>query len=511
MAKKIIRNIPLNRVEGDLEIRVEINDGVVTDAWSSGTMFRGFERILVGRGALDGLVITPRICGLCNLCHLTAASRALDQISGVSVPGNAVRVRNLVQMTEHIQSDIRHGFLMFLPDFTNPVYKDHPLYEEAVRRFTPFKGETVVATLQETKKALEMVAILGGQWPHTSFMVPGGIVSLPSETDLLDCRQVLAQYRRWYETRVLGCSLERWQDVRSTADLEAWLEEKASQRESDLGFYVRFARAAGLHTFGKGCGNFISYGAFDLPEGTEVVSLHRGTKFVPAGFTSKDQVQMFDQGKVAEHVSHSWFEPYEGGKHPFEGETKPYATGHEGERYSWCKAPRYDGKPAETGPLAEMVIGEHPLIMDLTRKEGPSVFVRELARLIRPAEVMPAMETWLKELQSDGSDFYRSPGEIQDGEGFGFTEAARGALGHWVRIREGKIAHYQIITPTAWNGSPRDSNGVRGPWEEALVGTPVRDIDNPVELGHVIRSYDACLVCTVHSLHRGRSLGRIRI
>jgi Ni,Fe-hydrogenase I large subunit len=206
-------------------------------------------------------------------------------------------------------------------------------------------------------------------------------------------------------------------------------------------------------------------------------------------------------------VAYSWFEGYSGGRHPFEGETRPYATGQENVKYSWAKAPRYDGRPAETGPLAEMIVAGNPLFVDLLSpksstalfQSGPSVFTRQLARLVRPAEHIPAMETWLAETTGDAR-FYTPPGEIVEGAGFGLTQAARGALGHWVRIADGAIAHYQIITPTAWNASPRDTDGVRGPMEEALIATGVQDASNPVALGHVVRSFDPCLVCTVHTV-----------
>jgi hydrogenase large subunit len=187
--------------------------------------------------------------------------------------------------------------------------------------------------------------------------------------------------------------------------------------------------------------------------------------------------------------------------HPFEGETRPYATGQESSKYSWAKAPRFDGLPAETGPLAEMLVAGNPLFVDLVGRNGANAYLRELARLVRAAELIPAMETWLAETTGDAK-FYTPPGEIVAGHGFGLTQAARGALGHWVRIADGAIEHYQIITPTAWNASPRDSDGVRGPMEQALVGTPVRDESNPVELGHVVRSFDPCLVCTVHTVSK---------
>jgi uptake hydrogenase large subunit len=507
MSNSKIVKVPLNRVEGDLEIRTQIEDGIIVDAWSSGTMFRGFERILVGRGPLDGLVITPRICGICGTAHLTAAARALDAISNATLPPDAVRIRNLALMAEHIQSDIRHGFLMFTADFVNPAYKDNPLFEEAVRRYQPFKGETVIEVVRKTKKVLEIIAILGGQWPHSSYMVPGGVVSIPSAGDLMQCALLLKQYRNWYEERILGCKLERILEIQTGADMENWLEENDSHRNSELGFYIRYAREIGLDKIGKGHGTFLSFGSLDLPEGSRVIGPAEQPRLVPAGFARDTKVRGFDQEDVSEHVAYSWFEDYEGGRHPFRGETRPYATGQEGDKYSWAKAPRYDGRPAETGPLAEAVIAKQPMVVDLLRTGGTNVFLRELARLIRPTSLIPAMENWFKETSGDGK-FYEPPGEIEDGEGYGLTQAARGALGHWVKIKNGAIDHYQIITPTAWNASPRDSDGTRGPLEQALVGTKIADMDNPVEMGHVARSFDLCLVCTVHMVNGKRTIGR---
>ena len=152
-----------------------------------------------------------------------------------------------------------------------------------------------------------------------------------------------------------------------------------------------------------------------------------------------------------------------------------------------------------------MLVRRHPLFTDLVRAGGPNVLTRQLARLVRPTELIGAMELWLDEIAPDGSLYTRGP-KILTGQGVGLAEAARGALGHWVRIAEGRIKQYQIITPTAWNGSPRDAQGVRGPWEEALVGTPIKDPRNPVALGHVVRSFDPCLVCTVHAV---RGTGRV--
>lgn len=498
MNRKKLHVFPLNRVEGDLEVRLEFEKGIVTQAQCSGIMYRGFENILLGKGALDGLVITPRICGICTTAHLYAAAKALDMVAQVEVPDNAVRIRNSTLIAEHIQSDIRHAFLLFMADFTNPAYRNQPLFEEALRRYESLKGETVRAVVRETKKIVEIVAIWGGQWPHSSFMVPGGVVSLPGAYEASQSLFLVKNFRKWYEQRVLGCSLQRWLEIKSKSDLFAWLDASESHATSELGFYIRFAMEAGLNRLGRGYANFISFGLLEMPAQTQAQSLNGHTHFLPAGFSQNNVVQPLEQKQISEDVSHAWFEETSSGGHPSQSLTKPYATGAEGQKYSWAKAPRYAGQPAETGPLAEMLMAHNPLFSDLVQTEGASVFVRELARLTRTAQLIPLLETWLQETSQNKDVFFTDYQQIETGEGFGIIEASRGSLGHWLKIKDGKIAHYQIITPTAWNASPADSKGNRGPLEEALIGTEVKDLDNPVEIDHVIRSYDPCLVCTVH-------------
>ncbi len=189
--------------------------------------------------------------------------------------------------------------------------------------------------------------------------------------------------------------------------------------------------------------------------------------------------------------------------HPLEGSTQPNAD-KEG-AYSWAKSPRYDNNVVEVGPLARMIIDKDPLIVDLAENPGPSAYTRVLARLHETVRLIKQMGIWLKEIDPD-EPFYIKQTEIENAQGVGLTEAARGALGHWINIEDGMIKNYQVITPTAWNISPRDSNDVPGAIEQALIGTPVEDEKNPVEVSHVIRSYDPCLVCTVHVHHRDKHI-----
>lgn len=496
MAERRICDIPLNRVEGDLEIRIAVEEGRIVDAWSAGTLYRGFENMLAGRAALDALVITPRICGICSTTQLNAAARCLDAVAGVTPPDNGIRLRNVARLAENVQSDLRQAILMFMVDFANPAYAGQALFDAACTRYAPLQGSSAIEAIRESKRMVELIAIIGGQWPHSSFMVPGGVSYLPSVAELTTCRTLLGQVRRWYERQVLGCSLERWNAVATLDALDAWLEEAPQHAAGDLGWLLRLGRAFGLEGLGAGCGRFLSYGVADRPSDTAVPP---GAAFAP-GFARGGEVHAFDPDAVGEAIAASHYTGYEGLRLPREGLTRPVAPDSSSGRYSYAKAPRYAGEPAETGPLAEAVVAGEPLFADWVARCGADVLVRELARLSRPARLLPLMDTWLAELIARHGDPFISnvPTRIS-GEGMGLVNAARGALGHWARIERGHIVNYQIVTPTAWNGSPRDHLGRRGPWEEALLGTPIRDEANPVEAGHVIRSFDPCLVCTVHA------------
>ncbi len=499
---KIRKIIPMNRVEGDLEIQLDIQDGVVREAASIGTMYRGIENLMRGRSPMDSLVITPRICGICTTAHLSAAAKALDMACNAKVPDNGQRLRNITLMVEQLQNDIRHTFLLFMPDLIDSRYTNRPLYAEAFNRYQVLRGDTALQTVKETKKLLEIIAILGGQWPHSSFMVPGGVVSVPMASDIIHCRNILRNFRKWYEERILGGPLNDWRQIRSWNDLQAWLLQSPAHRDSDLGFFVRYGLDLGLDTLGGGHDTFISYGGPDLPGGSQAIPVEGNHLNSAAAVFTRGGVVPLDPDKISEDITCSYFQDEQPVRHPFQGQTIPCDADPDSGKYSWAKAPRYDGQPAETGALADMLVAGQPLFVEQVNAAGANVLIRELARLVRPINLLLAIDRWLAEMTECKSPFFEEYTKAVTARSYGLVPAPRGALGHWVTIENGVIANYQVITPTAWNASPKDGRGIRGPWEEAMVGTEIRNPDHPIEIEQIVRSFDPCLVCTVHAVKR---------
>ena len=495
----------MNRVEGDLEIKLELENNVVTDAWCVGTMFRGFEQIMLGREPNDALIISPRICGICSTSQLYAATSALEVAYQSPVAPNATRIRNLCLMTESVMSDARHTFLMFTPDFCNPVYRGDKLYAQMLELFEPpFKGRLARETIQYSKQILGIVIAFGGQWPHSTYMAPGGVTCALNKLKLAECLSVIESYIRWYEQSVLGCSSERWLSVDTASKFFEWLDETGSHSKGALGLFARFGRSIGLHKIGKGSANLLSSGSYYDPERWRPPYLDRSCLY-PAGFYNggTNQVEEFSHEHVSEHLRYSWFEDHGGGRHPWQSETKPdYRP--DSEAYSFAKATRYKNRVVQLGPLSDLVIAGDPLITSLFQQEGSNTWLRQFCRFHRPVSVLQQMRKTVSELiRYAGEPTFIKPTPVLDADGCGFINASRGSLGHWVKIRRGKIANYQVITPTSWNASPRDSEGRRGHWEESFIGLEIKDPSDPIELCHVVRSHDACLVCTVHFLKSG--------
>jgi len=506
MSRRIIQ-IELNRVEGDLDFQLALEDGKVVEARCIGSLYRGFEQILVGRRPKDALVITPRICGICGTAQLNATVLALEHAGRIPVPPAAIRIRNLCLMAETVQSDLRQSFLFFTADFCHPKYTHRPLYEKARAAFLPFQGWAHRGALEHSRHIVEIIALFGGQWPHSSYMLPGGVTTPASSRHVIDSLSILNKLTRWFEQAIIGTDLDAWLALASADEFFTWLAAKETHADSAIGLFTRISRDIGLHHLGFGTPHMLSYGAYDDPDDAETSPPYR-KRWSRAGFFNGDtgNVEPFEQAEITEHVRYSWFQPYAGGRHPFQGQTIPDYQPHS-DRYTWCKAPRYQDKVVQCGPLADAIIDGEPLIRSLYRAEDGNAWLRQFARLRRTARLLQKMRATLHELAARPNDPHMIPPldqEIPDGEGFGLVTAARGALGHWLQISDGAISRYQVVTPTAWNASPKDSEGRHGHWESSLIGLSVDDPDDPVEIGHIIRSHDPCLVCTVHLLDTGK-------
>ncbi len=519
-AYKELNISPVGRVEGDLDVKVYMENGVVTRAHTQAAMFRGFEQIMAGKDPQSGLIVTPRICGICGGSHLYCASSALDTAWKTTLPPNALLLRAIGQATETIQSIPRWFYAIFATDMANKKFANKPLYDEVVRRFSAYVGTSFQRGVTASGRPVEVYALFGGQWPHSSYMVPGGVMCAPTLKDITRATAIMNHFRNdWLESVWLGCSIDRYMQIKSWEDMLEWVDENESQRNSDLGLFIRASLEFGLDTFGQGVGKFVAYGTYlhkDLYNHPTVES-RQSAVISPGGFWDGKEFINLNHLDITEHVKHSWYADVNAA-HPWsEPLPTPLASQNLNEtdfngKYSWSKAPRYLGYAAEAGPLSRVIMNanpanlshqiQDPLFLDIMDKKGPSVFTRALARMHEAPRLYTFINDWLGQVRLD-DEFYIKP-EERDGQGWGATEAARGALAHWIEIENGVIKNYQVVAPTTWNVGPNDEAGNSGPIEAALEGTEIEDPHDPVEVGMVARSFDSCLVCTVHA-HDGKS------
>lgn len=484
-ASRIVTLGPFNRVEGDLEVRLDVRDGQVAEAFVTSPMYRGFEQILEGRPALDALVIAPRICGICSVSQSMAAARALGAAMGLEPPPAGRLAADLVLACENASDHLTHFYLFFMPDFAREAYRGRDWHAAAETRFAAQSGLSARAAQKARTSFLHVIGVLAGKWPHTLALQPGGITKSVDMGERMRLRAVLGDFRRFLETTLFADTLERVAALDGPAALDAWADEKPAG-EGDFRLFLRIARDLGLGRSGPGPARFLSHGGFS----------GMGERLFAAGFWRVGEVAPPDLAGLREDLGHAWMAG--GDLHPARGLSLPDAD--KDRAYSWCKAPRLDGASLEVGAFARQMISGHPLIRGLAAENGgrASVEGRVVARSLELALLVPAMERWLGGLADGGP--YCVDGEVPDrAEAFGLVEAARGSLGHWLSIDKGRLARYQIVAPTTWNFSPRDGAGLPGPLEEALVGIPVAEGDDfPLAVQHVVRSFDPCMNCTVH-------------
>jgi Ni,Fe-hydrogenase I large subunit len=482
MTRRIIG--PFNRVEGDLEVTLDIEDGRVRAAYVNSPMYRGFEQILAGKHPLDALVYVPRICGICSVAQSAAAAQALAQSMGLQPPDNGRLAATLTLAAENLADHLSHFYLFFMPDFARDGYRERAWFADAQARFKSVSGSATADVLPVRAKFMNVMAYLAGRWPHTLSLQPGGSSRPLEEAEKLRLKMLLAEFRAFLERSLFGDTLEAIAALDSEAALYAWMQPRA--KSADFPRFLHIARDLGLQQMGRATDRFMSYGAYS--DGASAL--------FPAGVWADGKLQALDIGAIREDVSSSWMAG-DVALAPAEGRTLPQPD--KLDAYSWCKAPRLSGQVLETGALARQMVAGHPLVRDLVGRYGASVTARVVARMLEFALVIPAMESWLQQI-TPGAPFCLPAGELVEARGIGLVEAARGSLGHWLDVRKGKIYNYQIIAPTTWNFSPRDAAGVPGALEQALVGLAAEEGGNaaPLAVQHVVRSFDPCMVCTVH-------------
>jgi Ni,Fe-hydrogenase I large subunit len=561
---------PVTRIEGHLRVEAEVEGGAVTQAWSSSTMFRGIELILRGRDPRDAWAFAQRICGVCTTVHAIASIRAVEKAIGAVPPPNARLLRNLIMAAQVVQDHVTHFYQLHALDWVDIVsaLQGDPAKTAALAQSIsdwPLSSATYFAGVRDRIKAFVERGQLGpfanAYWGHPAYKLPpeANLMALAHYLEALDWQRrfikihaVLGGKNPHLQSFLVG-GMATPVDVDSQASLNMDTINALNELIADgiafvsrvyvpdviavAGFYKEWA------SLGSGIGNYMTYGEYPLDDSPNP------QLYLPAGIIyNRDltKVVPVDQTKVSEWISHSWYNYSVGddkGLNPFQGETSPNYTGPKppyerldvAQKYSWLKSPRYDAQAMEVGPLARMLVqyasGRPARAKELADKilsalgVGPpalfSTLGRIAARAIEAQVIVESMNMWVQGLaDSMAAHDYR----IQDNSkwdpsswpndclGAGFHEAPRGSLGHWVHITNGKIANYQCVVPSTWNAGPRDAQGRPGPYEAALVGTPIAKPDQPLEILRTLHSFDPCMACGVHVVDATkRELARIRV
>jgi hydrogenase large subunit len=559
---------PVTRIEGHLRIEAEVDGGFVREAWSSSTMFRGVELILKGRDPRDAWAFTQRLCGVCTTVHAIASIRAVENAIGATPPPNARLLRNLIIASQCVQDHVIHFYHLHALDWVDIVsaLKADPAKTAALAQSIsdwPLSSPTYFAAIQNRVKNFVERGQLGpfanAYWGHPAYKLPAEanlmavahyLEALEWQREVIKIHAVLGGKNPHLQGFLVGGMATPVDPDKQASinmgSIAGMRELMAKARDFVARVYIPDLLAVASFYkdwagYGGGVGNYLVYGEYPLDD-TKQPKL-----FFPSGvIRGKDlsKVEAFDPEKITEHVKHSWYD-YAGGDdeglHPSSGETTPHYTGPEPPyekldtegKYSWLKAPRYDGLPMEVGPLSRMLVAYgsgHPRVKELVGAVlgklgvGPAALFSTLGRVaargIETLVLAERMEGWLDELaanmQSDkrihDNDRWSPSSWPNECSGAGFHEAPRGALGHWVHIKDGAIENYQCVVPSTWNAGPRDAAGHRGPYEEALLGTPVANAEQPLEILRTVHSFDPCMACGVHVVDvKKREVARVRL
>jgi len=535
-----------------LRIDCEVDNGKVTNAWSSGQMWRGIELILQGRDPRDAWVFTQRICGVCTTVHAIVSVRAVENALQLEVPLNAQYIRNMIVAAHCVHDHIVHFYHLSALDWVDVVSAlkaDPAATAQLASKLSNWPRNTVqelTAVQQRLQKLVEsgqLGIFANGYWGHPA-------MKLPPEVNLLAAAHYLQalEYQRIANqiVSILGSKTPHIQnlavggvsnpinlDSQSTLTLERlfYIKDLIDQM-SDFITQVYLPDVAAVGAFyadwtnyGAGVMNYLCVP--EMPLDT------RGTEFeLPGGYITGGDLSTFQpitsfddaffENGVAESSKHSWYEG-SASLHPYDGETVPEYTDFQDDgKYSWVKAPTFNGKRAQVGPLANVLCmaaaGHEPttryldtVISTASSLAGAqipltalhSTIGRHAARAIRCAVMYESLQNqWQLLMDNIGRGDYETYNRptFMKGEqrGFGFHEAPRGVLSHWVVIRDGKIANYQAVVPSTWNAGPRDEADELGPYEASLLDNPVADPEQPLEVIRTVHSFDPCLACAIH-------------
>jgi hydrogenase large subunit len=557
---------PITRIEGHLRIDAEVGGGRVTKAWSSGQMFRGIERILQGRDPREAWLFTQRFCGVCTTVHAIASVRAVENALGMEVPLNAQYIRNLIVAAHAMHDHIVHFYHLSALDWVDVVsaLKADPAKASQLAESLsawPRNSRMELKAVQDKLKAFVEAGQLGpftnGYWGHPA-------MKLPPEVNLLAVSHYLQalDYQRQVNqiVAILGSKTPNIQNLAvggvSNAinlDNEATLNMSKlygiKDRLDEISSFIQqvyfpdVCAIAAMYPdwlgYGSGVTNYLSVP--DLPLDSKGTSFaFPGGTIMNADLTSVHEIKSFDEPyfreNVSESIAHAWYDG-DWSKHPWDEETEPkYSTFDDNGKYSWVKAPRFQGKPMQVGPLAQVLVGfalgHEPTvrwakktldtagsIAGVTLSPGVlhSTLGRHAARMIRTCVLSElAQKQWellAGNIGKGNTDSFNPP-TFPAGEqrGFGFHEAPRGTLSHWVVIRDAKIHNYQAVVPSTWNAGPRDEKAQPGPYEASLVGNPVANPEQPLELLRTVHSFDPCLACAVHTMDPdGQEIARVKV
>jgi len=565
MGKRIVVD-PITRIEGHLRIDVEVDGGAIRNAWSSGQMWRGIEVILQGRDPREAWLFTQRICGVCTTVHAIASVRAVENALSLEIPLNAQLIRNLIIAGHALHDHIVHFYQLSALDWVDVVsaLKGDPArtsrFAESLSpwpRNSRRELEAVKAKLAGFVERGQLGPFTNGYWGHPAMKLPPDInlLAVSHYLQALEYQKKINQ-----AVAILGAKTPNIQnlavggvanainlDNQATINMTKLYQIKELFAEVrafiEQVYIVDVCAVASVYPewlgYGAGVTNYLSVPdlpldaagtQFDMPGGTIMGGDLGGMK----QFESFEDPYFKDN--VSECIAHSWYDG-DWTRHPWEEETVPaYGEYDSNGKYSWVKSPRFDGKPMQVGPLANVLAmfgaGHEPTVKwakwvlatagslaktKLTPGVLHSTLGRHAARAIRAAVIAEtALNHWDMLVNNIASGDVETfiPWEFPSGEqrGFGVHEAPRGTLSHWVVIRDGKIANYQCVVPSTWNAGPRDDKNQKGPYEASLVGNPIADSDRPLEVLRTIHSFDPCLACAIHTVDpEGRELSRIRV